>query len=217
MDCNQESQAGFSHNCACHVSKQSVSALGFSSMSPALQTAIGLEILFWLMFPTFSFLIIHQEEVLKNLDCNVGLQASHPYLSIWKHLISILHFQNMLNPNCWQKHWEYGSLGVGNPTTVNNIPNPQTPQTAGLPWRLPLVKSRWLTNSCNLALLGYPSLSYLNISQFQCLSVATAWIRSMYWAGCGRAHVESVSADSYWSKESLKLVLCTILSKTFMS
>lgn len=122
MDCNQESQAGFSHNCACHVSKQTVSALGFSSVPPPLQTAIGLEILFWLMFPTFSFLIIHQEEVLKNLDCSVGLQASHPYLSIWKHLISILHFQNMLNPNCWHKHWEYGSLPGGEPNNCKQHP-----------------------------------------------------------------------------------------------
>lgn len=150
------------------------------------------------------------------LQCRSQI-ISPSYLSIWKLLISILHFQNMLNPNCWQKLGVWKFWEGENPTTLNKTPLPQTPQTAGLLWRLPLVKSWWLTNSCNLALLGYPSLSYLSISQFQCLYVTIDWFRSMCWAGCGRAHVESASAVSYSSIESLRPILFTIPAKTTMS
>lgn len=143
MDC---SRLGLLHHVAC----------------PSYKELLVLEILFWLMLLTFWFWIIHQEEVPRNLDHDIGLWAAGLHTpasgSFW--------FPICIFRTCWLQTLgkSTGIMELWNKikNTQNQQPHSRkikTPQSAGLPWRLPLAKNlmEWLTNSCYLAFFRLPS------------------------------------------------------------
>lgn len=110
---------------------------------PSHKKLLILEILFWLMLPAFWFWIIHQEEVPRNLDLNAGIWAAGLHTlasgSFW--------FPVCICRMCWIKHIGKSTgnmevLGGKKPKPTQTQKTPLwTPQTAGLPWRLPLAKN----------------------------------------------------------------------------